>query len=202
MTRTVILHGALAKRFGKTHRIAISTPAEAIRALAANHSDFVSFLTDSQKDGVAYRVIVDKAPIAAGELHHPFSQNVHLVPVVGGAKSGAASLLIGAALIATAFALPALGAGIVPLFTVAGSTVSLAGISFAVGVGMALTGVGSLLAPQPKATDPAESPENKPSYAFNGAVNTTAQGQPVPVGYGRLIVGSAVISAGIQADQL
>lgn len=199
MTRTVILHGALAQRFGKTHRMAISTPAEAIRALAANHSDFVSFLTDSQKDGVAYRVIVDKSPIEAGELHHPFSQKVHLVPVIGGAKSGAASLLIGAALIATAFLLP--GAG-VALFTVAGSTVSLASISFAVGVGMALTGVGSLLAPQPKAADPAEAPENKPSYAFNGAVNTTAQGQPVPVGYGRLIVGSAVISAGIQADQL
>ena len=38
---------------------------------------------------------------------------------------------------------------------------------------------------------------NTPSYLFNGAVNTTAQGHPVPIGYGRLIVGSAVISASI-----
>jgi len=40
------------------------------------------------------------------------------------------------------------------------------------------------------------------SYVFNGAVNTTAQGHPVPVGYGRMIVGSAVISAGIDVDEI
>jgi predicted phage tail protein len=33
-------------------------------------------------------------------------------------------------------------------------------------------------------------------------VNTTAQGHPVPVGYGRMIVGSAVISAGIDVDEI
>lgn len=197
--KTVVLHGELAKRYGKTHTMAIASPAEAIRALAANNTDFVSFVTDSQRDGVAYRVVVDQEAIVADQLHDPFSKTVHVVPVVGGAKSGVSTLLIGAALIATAFLLPASG---VPLFTLAGSTVSLASISFAVGVGLALAGVGTLLAPQPKATDPSESPENKPSYAFNGAVNTTAQGQPVPVGYGRLVVGSAVVSAGLQADQI
>ncbi len=54
----------------------------------------------------------------------------------------------------------------------------------------------------PKAQDPAEKPDNQPSYVFNGPVNTTAQGQPVPIGYGRLIVGGAVISAGISIDDI
>jgi predicted phage tail protein len=198
MMRHIVLHGELAKRYGKTHRLCIATPAEAIRALAANHDGFASFVSESETRNVGYRVVVDKEDVGLDGLHNPFSRQVHIVPVVGGAKSAFASILIGAALIGAAF-IPGAGAA---LFTVAGSAVSLASISFAVGVGMALTGVGSLLAPQPKATDPAEAPENKPSYAFNGAVNTTAQGQPVPVGYGRLIVGSAVISAGIQADQL
>ena len=40
------------------------------------------------------------------------------------------------------------------------------------------------------------------SYTFSGPVNTTAQGQPVPVGYGRLIVGGAVISAGITTEEI
>ena len=62
--------------------------------------------------------------------------------------------------------------------------------------------LGRSFAPTPKATEPSERPENKPSYSFNGAVNTTAQGHPVPVGYGRLIVGSAVISAGIDVDEI
>ena len=35
----------------------------------------------------------------------------------------------------------------------------------------------------------------KTSYLFNGPVNTISEGIPVPVGYGRLLIGSAVISA-------
>ncbi|WP_260627457.1 tail assembly protein [Pseudomonas protegens] len=43
-------------------------------------------------------------------------------------------------------------------------------------------------------------PNNRPSYSFNGAVNTSVQGNPVPLLYGRMIVGSAVISAGIYSE--
>lgn len=56
-----------------------------------------------------------------------------------------------------------------------------------------------LISPQMKGLSAKDSAENKPSYNFNGAVNTTAQGNPVPLGYGRMIIGSAVISAGIYA---
>jgi predicted phage tail protein len=73
---------------------------------------------------------------------------------------------------------------------------------YSVGTAMILGGVSQMIAPTPKAAEPYEPPENKPSYSFNGAVNTTAQGHPVPVGYGRLIVGSAVISAGIDVDEV
>ena len=66
-----------------------------------------------------------------------------------------------------------------------------------VGMSLALGGVAQILAPTPNTPEPKESAENTPSYLFNGAVNTTAQGHPVPIGYGRLIVGSAVISASI-----
>jgi predicted phage tail protein len=40
-----------------------------------------------------------------------------------------------------------------------------------------------------------EDPVQKSSYLFQGAANTAAQGNFVPIGYGRLRVGSAVISA-------
>jgi predicted phage tail protein len=72
-----------------------------------------------------------------------------------------------------------------------------------VGFALALGGVAQMLAPQPKMDAGAGSQEaNSPSYTFNGAVNTTAQGHPVPVGYGRLIIGSAVISAGVQVEDI
>jgi predicted phage tail protein len=64
---------------------------------------------------------------------------------------------------------------------------------------MTIGGVIQMLSPQqmPKS---GESANNGASYNFTGPVNTTAQGNPVPVLYGRMIVGSAVISAGIVAE--
>ena len=42
--------------------------------------------------------------------------------------------------------------------------------------------------------------ENEPSLAFDGAVNTMGQGGPVPLGYGRLLVGSAIVSVGFSTN--
>jgi predicted phage tail protein len=39
------------------------------------------------------------------------------------------------------------------------------------------------------------------SFTFSGIVNTSKQGLPVPVAYGRLFVGSAVISSGLDVNQ-
>lgn len=194
--RTVILAGELAKKYGRTHRFAISTPAEAIRALCANFKGFDRHLIDSQQRGVAYKVTIDRQPIddKLEGLREPYSQTLRIVPVVTGGKSGFLGVVLGAVLIASAFFVPGLAA--VTLF----GTTTLASVAFGLGTSLLLGGVSQMLSPQPKAPQPYESPENEPSYSFNGPVNTTAQGQSVPVCYGRLIVGSAVISAGITAD--
>ncbi|MNS78223.1 Bacteriophage lambda tail assembly protein I [compost metagenome] len=68
------------------------------------------------------------------------------------------------------------------------------------GIAMAMGGVVQMLSPQQKGLSAADSPENGASYNFNGPVNTSAQGNPVPLLYGRMIVGSSVISAGIFAE--
>ena len=60
-----------------------------------------------------------------------------------------------------------------------------------------------MLSPQAKGLGTQDSPNNRPSYSFNGAVNTSVQGGCVGLLYGRMIVGSSVISAGIYSqDQL
>jgi hypothetical protein len=60
-----------------------------------------------------------------------------------------------------------------------------------VGVNLALSGISQLMAPGPE-TDAAT--ENE-SYLFNGPVNGSAQGFPVPLMYGELIIGGSPISS-------
>ena len=50
---------------------------------------------------------------------------------------------------------------------------------------MALGGVVQLLSPQVSGLRMRQEPDNKPSYAFGGPVNTTASGNPVPLLYGQ-----------------
>lgn len=192
---TVQLLGALGNRFGRNHRFDISTPSEAVRALCANFKGFDRYLIDSESKNIGYRVRVGKSPISAHEFFYPSGrETIQIVPVVMGSGSGS-SVIIGGALMLAAIYYPPLAA------TTLFGTTTLATISFTVGFSLALGGIAQMLSPHQKASS-SERPDNKPGYVFNGAVNTTTQGHPVPVGYGRMIVGSAVISAGISTEDI
>jgi predicted phage tail protein len=83
-----------------------------------------------------------------------------------------------------------------------------------VGVALVLGGVSQLLSPTPQLGQigPASQSRNtttegteidpQESYSFSGIQNTSRQGTPVPVVYGETIVGSVVISAGIDVDTI
>jgi predicted phage tail protein len=193
---TIILLGELGRQFGRRHKMVVSSAAEAVRALSANFPTFEREIVSSGERGVGYKVLVGRDELNLERLHEPSGQQrITIAPVISGAGgNGLGQIILGAALIAVAWWNP-MG------WAAAGSFLSQATL-YSVGTSMILGGVAQMIAPTPKSTDPSERPENKPSYAFNGAVNTTAQGQPVPVGYGRLIVGSAVISAGIDVDEV
>jgi len=64
------------------------------------------------------------------------------------------------------------------------------------GASLVLGGLAQMLAKNP------QKPNDSASYLFNGPVNTTEQGNAVPVLYGRLIIGSQVISASLSAYDL
>jgi predicted phage tail protein len=66
------------------------------------------------------------------------------------------------------------------------------------GIGMMAGGIYQMLSPQPKGLQGRDDPDNKPSYAFGGSVNTLAMGNPVAL-YMVSAIGGAIISAGIVA---
>lgn len=203
--KTVKLLGELGKNFGKEFKLDIKNPAEAVRALCVNFPDFERHLIESEKRGVAYRVIVGKASIKLNDLMNPSGkEEIKFVPVIQGAGGDAGKIILGAALITAAIMMPTSIIAIEAALATGISVTTMASYTFAVGAMLALSGAAGILTPKQDASpqDLNNSPDNKPSYTFNGAVNTSAQGYPVPVGYGRMIVGSAVISAGIVAEEL
>jgi predicted phage tail protein len=188
---TVLLYGFLAEKYGKRHKLAIRTPAEAIRALSANYADFKQSLIES---GYEYRVLAGTEDRADEHgLHLPATKTIKVIPLVSG-SGGLGKVLVGAALIAASIYFPGTAGAFSGFLSSAASSI---------GFSLVLGGVSSMLFAPPKAKSGAsERAANLPSYAFNGAVNTTGQGNPVPVCYGKLRVGSQVISAGLRADNI
>jgi len=196
---TVRLSGELGRRFGKSHRFLVNSPAEAIRALCSQIDGFAAYLAD-EKNQRYYRVFVANRQIDPEQdlRMQSNSKEIRIAPVIQGAKRGGLfQLILGAALIALAY-VPGMQ-GIT--FAALGEGVTAAGLSFVMGVGMVLGGVAQMLSPQPKLGS-MESVENQPNENFNGPVNTMAANQPVPLAYGRVLVGSATISGGIYTSDL
>lgn len=190
--RTVRLYGALGTRFGRVHRFVVSCAADAVRALCTMVPGLEGELIASRDRGVGYAVLAGRRSLTLEQLRQPVGDDdIRIAPVLQGSKAGGLfSIILGAALIAVSF-IPGL------------NTALWAGASkFALGMGVAMAagGMAQLLTPAPPGLSVRDSPSNAASAVFNGAVNTTAQGGPVPVLYGELEIGSAVGSAGIYAE--
>lgn len=195
--RDVRLYGKLGAQFGRVHRLAVANTAEAIRALCVVLPGFEQALASSEERGIRYACFLGKRNIGEDEIRVPPGDDViRIAPILAGAKQGGLfQTLLGAALIVAAFYMPASIA--LPL----GAKGAMAApMMLSMGVSMALGGVMQMLSPQQRGLSAKDGPDNGASYNFNGPVNTSAQGNPVPVLYGRMIVGSAVISAGIYAE--
>jgi predicted phage tail protein len=122
---------------------------------------------------------------------------VHFYPCVEGAGR-AGKIIAGITLLAVAFFF---SPGITAALTSAGlsSTAATAVVSGIgqLGAGLLLQG---LFGPQPVKSRARE--DERPSFLFNGAVNSTEAGGPVPLVYGRFRTGSVVVSAGISEEEL
>lgn len=108
-------------------------------------------------------------------------EDIHIYPAVEG-SGRALQIIVGIVLIVAGYFL---------LWTPFGAPMIMAGI------GLILSAVFA-----PKMPGQQEKPDERASFTFNGPVNTMGQGGPVPLVYGRFRTGSAVVSAGINAEQL
>lgn len=218
--KTIYLHGHLKEQFGDSFRLSVRSAAEAVRALEAN---FPGKFFMSIRDGVYKVQRGPKQPlITEDQLQLELtSDEIHIVPVIkgsGGGKKGKGivGIVLGVALIAAAVAFaPAAAAGSGFMGANLGASVVGGGGLFGSvtfgnvalwGVGLAISGISSFISPTPKLSQAAysnrETPDERPSFIFTGAVNNTEQGGPIPLVYGRHRVGTVVISGGLNVERL
>ena len=210
--KVVKVYGALRKRLGQCRfEFDVATPAQAIKALCVNFPGLDKWLVDSEKDGVGYRVAVSREKVTEQDvspLFMPFSDKevFSITPVIAGAGRGFGQILAGIGLVALsavtfggstafagAFSSTGLAAG-----TAATATGSIA--LFQVGAYLTLSGIAQVISPQPGPSSLDEAVQLE-SFTFSNVVNTSRQGMPVPIAYGRVFVGSAVLSSGLDVDQ-
>ena len=187
------LGGVLGKTFGKTHYRLIRTTAEATNALSRTLKGFEKYLNTSRSRGLTYAVFKGKKNINVDDLSFPVcGEVIRIVPIIiGSKKAGLLQTILGAVLVVVGVAVGYMSAG----------TLSVAGYGVAkVGAAMMLGGIVQMLSPQPAGLASKQDADNQASYAFGGVTNTAAQGNPVPLGYGRRRIGGAIVSAGIYVE--
>jgi len=188
MLTQITLYGPLAKEFGRDWTLSINSPAEAIRLIEANSPGFRNWIRNNLDKYDRYKVIVDYYDGRQEHLDEDtFTlqrkvKRIRFVPIIVGAGGGIGKIIAGAFLI------------IVGVFTM---NPAIAGAGLAIMLG----GIIEMISPRPKKKDQSVR-EDKTSYFFDGPVNTTQQGVPVALIYGRVLVGSHPISVKITVDQL
>ncbi|EPA9747804.1 tail assembly protein [Cronobacter malonaticus] len=192
--KTVRLYGALGARFGRVHRLVVASPAEACRALSVILPGFEQYMQTAHLRGLRFAVFRGEKNIGQDELkHNSGEEDIRIAPVIAGSKRGGVlQTILGAVLVVGALALGPVGIG-----TIAGSTAMSIGL---MGGSMMIGGVVQMLSPQPGGLASRQDPDNAPSYAFGGPVNTTAMGNPVGLLYGEREIGGAIVSAGIYTN--
>lgn len=174
----VRLHGPLGEKYGGGRfRFAARTPRECVRALEANFPTFrADFLAQER-----WALLVD-GEWRPGEIAPslPCARRVDICPVIEGRA------FLGAALVT--FLIP----------TISASAANIIGGLLVTGL---LLGVSLFLTPKAAKKTTADASKDE-SYLFSGPDQVVGQGAAVPLAYGRVFVGSVVISAALATQDI
>ena len=204
MLMQVKLLGDLGQKFGRHYEFVADSPREVISALSNQLAGFKQYLCEAHERNVAFKLVDDDPEGMAYENAVMPCKRLIIAPMVMGGGS-AGKILLGVGLIALSFV--SFGAGAfagvgglaatstaaaVPAFTAAGSMVL-----FKLGATLLFTGIAELLTPTPKDGGREE------SFLFDQAAETSVQGTPVPLIYGRYLATSpALISSSVTTYQV
>jgi predicted phage tail protein len=216
--KVVKVYGPLRKYLGQCRfEFVADTPAQAMKALCVNFPGLAQWLLDREAEGMAFRVtrgrdkITNEAPEG---LVLPWSERevFSIAPVIVGAGRGVGQILAGDCVDRSIGWSCDSHCGrrhcrvhwSVDSFAKDLADLLLPMLAKLLAFPLLLGGVAQLISPMPSMGSFTSGKEaaRLESFSFSSIVNTSKQGMAVPICYGRAFVGSAVISSGLDVDQV
>ena len=179
---TVRFYGDL-KQFGTSFKMDVASVPEALRALMVQ----IAGLREHIEKG-HYRVTADGKKLTESTLETDVEKSLHITPVVKGAgkDGGLLQTIAGVVLVVVGVVMNVYAPGSGTVF-------------IQLGAGMVLGGIAQLLTKLPKMDNFSKDTDQLKSSSFSNLVNMAAQGAPVPIVYGEMMIGSKVLSQGIRS---
>lgn len=170
------------------------TPRMAIRALESMFGHEVRQHIGPNKWHMYIGEDSDGNDISERDIDSKLTNNdLYIIPYVEGASGRTGQVILGVVLVVAGVFLAMYDGGT----TLGAGTSLVAGSLVSAGVGMILQAFFA-----PDEANMRERPEERNSFLFSGATNTSEQGQPVPLIFGRFRTGSVVVSAGLDVEEL
>lgn len=182
MTRTIYLNGKMGELFGKVWKLNAATVAECMHGIdCQREGKLKQYLFDCTEQGIMFTVQRGEEFLDYDNLQMNLAEeDLIITPVPAGSANKLGKLIAG-------FLLMVGGA----MLVAAGGFLSVAGGVLAGMVGSAL--VNSALS---EYMAPKKGMERGDAFLFDGPVNNTKEGLPVPLAYGQVLVGGATIAFG------
>jgi len=190
----ITFHGNLAEALDqKEFELKVNNVAEGLRAVdIVSKRKLSKAILENEKQNIKYKILTDEKPLFTEDIDEVEKvvnselfinknyKTIDIVPVLEGAGDDAkdVALVVGGAM----------------MFGMGLNSGSM--LMMQIGAFAFLTGMSNLLAEPPEFEDFREIQQTnkKESYLFNGPLNTYNPGGPVPIGYGRVMVGSLTIA--------
>lgn len=195
--RTIHLDGRLAEYCGvDSVKLAGDTLHVLARGLISRFGNKVKEILATSEWQVYFDSIDEDGSVGYSRVEDKLNKvtDVHiLAPIAGAGRVG--QVIMGIVIIIV---------GIISIWASWGTDTPAAYAAIAGGFAMILGGAMTIYTAlnTPKAQAARSAPDERASFTFNGATNVIEQGGAVPLAYGRSLLGSTVVSAGIDVEQL
>lgn len=196
----VKVYGKLRKFVGQSFfDLEITSPKEAFSFLVNNFQGIKEHIKEQE-----YCIMAGDVRITEDLLDMQTQSEIKIIPVVHGEFL---NFILGAAAIFGGKAVAGATAGILGAKILGTTVATLAGAALtSIGINMVVGGVTDLLTPdvqQPQQSGMDQTdPQALTSFNFTGLANVSKQGVPIPIVYGEVMVGSVIVSAGVDTFQI